>query len=151
MTKKASETAQEAQTKRGRGRPSSYDLNVAKAICERLEKGEVLVKICEDDGMPSARTVYDWMEKHEEFSSLIARARVIGYDVIAAGTMAIADEMPPAGPDGKTDSGYVAWQKNRIWTRQQLLAKWDPKRYGELKQIEHSGKISLESLVSDEE
>ena len=26
---------------------------------------------------------------------------------------------------------FVSWQKNRIWTRTQLLAKWDRKKYGD--------------------
>jgi hypothetical protein len=31
----------------------------------------------------------------------------------------------------------VSWQKNRVWARLQLLAKWDPKRYGD--KLELSG------------
>jgi hypothetical protein len=29
------------------------------------------------------------------------------------------------------DSAYVQWQKNRVEQRLKLLAKWNPKRYGD--------------------
>ncbi|HXD37446.1 MAG TPA: hypothetical protein VN624_12375, partial [Rhodanobacter sp.] len=39
-------------------------------------------------------------------------------------------------------------RKLRIDTRLKLLAKWDPKRYGDKQQLEHSGTLSLENLVA---
>lgn len=106
-------------------------------IVQRLSEGQPLAHICRDEHMPGLRTVYDWMEADESFAARIAHARVAGHDVIATGTLAIADEPPPVDANGKTDAGFVAWQKNRIWTRMQLLAKWDPKRYGD--KLELSG------------
>jgi hypothetical protein len=117
-------------------------------IVERLSKGETLRSICQDKHMPVWQAVYQWMDKDEEFSSRIAQARARGHDAIAENAMQIADESPPVDAGGKIDSGYVAWQKNRVWTRLQLLAKWSPKKYGERTAIEHSGKLSLEQLVS---
>ena len=98
--------------------------------------------------MPSWTKVYDWMIKDEQFSERIAQARARGHDAIAETALEIADEPPPSDATGKSDAGYVAWQKNRIWTRMQLLAKWSPKKYGERTQHEHSGKLSLEGLIA---
>ena len=117
-------------------------------ICDRISKGETLRAICRDKHMPSWVTVYSWISKCESFSLRIARARELGHDAIAEECFDISDEEPPRGADGKIDSGYVAWQKNRVWTRTQLLAKWAPKKYGEKTQLEHSGTLKLEDLIA---
>ena len=83
------------------------------------------------------------MAKDQEFAGNVARARDTGHDVIAEECMQIADELPPMDANGRTDAGFVAWQKNRIWTRTQLLAKWNPKKYGDKVNMEHSGAMSL--------
>lgn len=65
--------------------------------------------------------------------------------------MAIVDQIPErtlTEHGDKVDPGHVAWLKNRAEQRLKLLAKWSPKRYGDRQQIEHSGKVSLESLVA---
>lgn len=92
------------------------------------------------------------MAQDEDFAQRIARAREVGHDIISEDCLNIADEPPPSDATGKTDSGYVAWQKNRIWTRTQLLAKWNPKKYGDRSAVEHSGSMSLvvATGVSDE-
>lgn len=113
------------------GRLSTFTPTLADEIVSRLSEGEPLAHICRDEHMPALRTVYDWMDADESFSARIARARISGHDVIATSTLVIADEPPPADSQGKVDTGFVAWQKNRIWTRLQLLSKWDPKRYGD--------------------
>ena len=85
--------------------------------------------------MPAWRTVYDWLNASEDFATRFARAREIGTDAIAEDTLKIIDT-PPAkvyDKDGfeRIDSGHVTWQKNRVEHRLKLLAKWNPKRYGD--------------------
>lgn len=62
----------------------------------------------------------------EEF----ARAKDAGYDTIADDMLSIADAAPER-VEGRVDPGEVANRKLRIWTRQQLLSKWSPKKYGD--------------------
>jgi hypothetical protein len=81
--------------------------------------------------MPNDATVYTWIADDEDISRRIARARARGYDAIALDCMIIADEDSPVTPSGSTDSGHVQHRKLRIDTRLKLLAKWDPKRYGD--------------------
>jgi hypothetical protein len=57
------------------GRPSTYSDEVAGEICNRLIHGETLYKICQDDGMPGYRTVFDWLDAHADFRTRCARAR----------------------------------------------------------------------------
>lgn len=100
-------------------------------IVDALESGKPLAVLCREDGMPGLRTVYDWMAADEAVAKRIQQAREVGEDVIAAGCLEIVDETPPPTAAGGTDSGFVQHQKLRVWTRLQLLAKWNPKRWGE--------------------
>lgn len=120
--------------------PEPVPQDKADEIIAWISAGKTLREWCRQEGNPSFGTVYAWMEKDENFAERFARAREIGHDVIAEQCFEIADEMPPTNDEGKTDSGYVAWQKNRIWTRTQLLAKWNPKKYGDKVDLTSGGK-----------
>lgn len=115
-------------------------------ICELLSTGETLHEICRRPGMPGVQTVYDWKDADPDKSVLFAHARARGFDVIAESCLEIADVTPPTTETGGTDSGYVQHQKLRIETRLKLLAKWDPKRFGEKVAVEHSGEIAAAPL-----
>lgn len=117
------------------GRPSEFSGAAANEICERLSKGEPLAQICRDEHMPAVRTVSDWKVAHPEFSAAIACAREEGFDAIAARTRLTARGF---GPDYDGDSsGDVQRDKLIIDTDLKLLAKWDPKRYGD--KVAHVG------------
>lgn len=111
--------------KRPRGAPPGSGSIRTKAIdaeiCKRLANGEPLAEICRRKGMPAYRTVRDWRDSDPGFDANIARAREDGEDVIASGCLRIADNTKE-NPNSR---------KVRIWTRLQLLAKWNPKKYGE--------------------
>ena len=124
-------------------RRSLYTPELADEIIERISNGTPLAQICRDEHMPGLTTVYDWMRKDPVLAERFARAREAGHDMIANDALRIADEAPPPTEKGGTDAGFVQWQKNRIWTRLQLLAKWDPKRYGDKAEVEHKGNVGL--------
>lgn len=133
------------------GRPSTYTPAVVEAICARLSKGEPLAAICRDEGMPAWRTVYDWMGGNPEVSAAIARAREEGEEAIAADCLEIADD---SGNDYRmgekgllVDTDHIQRSKLRIETRLKLLAKWNPKKWGERQAIEHSGNVSVTRKV----
>lgn len=138
-----------------RGRPSDYTDKLANEIVERLSAGEPLAAICRDDHMPTDRTVRNWQTNDPEFASAIAHARETGFDVIAAQCLEIAEDgtndyVTKTRPDGSEydafDSEHVQRSKLRIETRLKLLAKWDPKRYGEklaLGQAEDLGPLTV--------
>lgn len=123
------------------GKKSSYNPEIAQIICEQLSEGIPLREICRQEGMPAWRTVYDWMYQDQELSAAIAHARDMGYDQLAEECLAIADDasndwMERIGEDGQT----IGWQLNkehvnrsrlRVETRLKLLAKFNPKRYGD--------------------
>lgn len=130
--------------KRPAGRDSTFTAQKAEKICEELAKGTPLAEICRVEGMPAVRTVSDWKAARPEFAAAFTRARDDGFDAIAAECLEIAD-------DGRNDymmqvadkgdekaiaildysAEHVQRSKLRIETRLKLLAKWDPRRYGE--------------------
>lgn len=128
-----------------RGRPSKYTPELADEICERLTKGEPLAKICRDPHMPDRSTVWDWQQGDQYLSQRIAHAREEGFDSLAAECLDIADDKSRDTKfvrDGESerevcDTEFVQRAKLRIETRLKLLAKWDPKRYGERLALEH--------------
>lgn len=139
-----------------RGRPSDFTEALLEEICDRLAKGEPLAAICRDDHMPSDRTVRNWMER-AEVSSAIARAREVGFDYLAAECLEIADDgscdyklnSRDGGPDIIVDSEHIQRSKLKIETRLKLLAKWDPKRYGDKLELNnnHGVQDSLADLM----
>lgn len=118
------------------GRPTKRNDDVIKRIIDGLSAGTPLTVICNADDMPATRTVKDWADKDPELSASIAHAREVGFDVIATDALAIADDGSLDTIETKEgnlimDKEWVARSKLRVETRLKLLAKWDPKRYGE--------------------
>lgn len=120
-------------------------------ICERLADGIPLRTICRDEKI-SHVTVATWREQDKDFDKRCKDARDKGFDAIAEGVIDIAD----ATDDYRIDGRKVPRRerdpqrdKLRVWTRLELLKKWDPKRYGDLQKHEHSGKVGIEQLVTE--
>lgn len=135
-----------------RGRPSKFTEALAAEICARLGKGEPLAHICRDRHMPEVRTVSHWKESHPTFLADFARARDEGFDAIAAECLEIANtqvkgEIRKRTPKGieVTTEDMLGHRKLQIETRLKLLAKWDPKRYGDKIDLNanHSGEIKI--------
>jgi hypothetical protein len=125
------------------GRPSSFTQEIADEICARLAKGEPLASICRDEHMPAVRTISGWKDQSEAFKADFARAREEGFDKIAADCLDIADETAfdtIQGENGdRANTEWISRSKLRIETRLKLLAKWDPKRYGDKVDVNHGG------------
>lgn len=110
-------------------------------IIEGLSKGTPLAQLCREDGMPDRSTAWRWAEEDEVLAQRIAHAREDGFDALAEECLEIADDatndfVEKKRPDGSEhtafDAEHVQRSKLRIETRLKLLAKWDPRRYGEL-------------------
>lgn len=140
----------QSRAKRKPGRKSTYSAALMARICARLEVGETMADICRGKGMPAARTVYAWRDERPNVAASIARARQVGFDAIADSCMGIADAPNVVElPDGTKETRDPQRDKLRVWTRLQLLAKWDPKRYGDKVQTEHSGSVTINRQVFD--
>jgi hypothetical protein len=160
LTQELADIAQKvAAPKNKGGKPSTYDPLIAQKMCELLSEGVPLRQICrENEGFPAWRTVYDWMRKDPDLTAAIAHARDVGYDAMAEECLQIADT-PLLGdevsesetPEGTDEDGNVILRKTvtikkvdmlghrklQIETRLKLLAKFNPKKYGD--KVVHSG------------
>ena len=146
-----------AKKKPGRP-PEKVPQDIAAAIVEWISEGKTLQDFCRQEGMPKPRTVSDWKAKDEKFAADFAGARALGFDALAAQCLRISDT-PLEGEETKVDANgnvieikrgdMLGHRKLQIETRLKLLAKWDPKRYGELVKMEHAGKDggAIEFLV----
>ncbi|MFD1121842.1 hypothetical protein ACFQ2T_04955 [Methylophilus flavus] len=149
-------------TKKARGIPSKFTDELFQTVCERIADGEPLRQICRSEGMPTYKTIYNWIDEDNKLlqsndeevrsaskhlSTRFARAREDGHDAIAEETMQIADDGTNDWMENKSKEGeIVGWKLNgehvqrsklRIETRLKLLAKWNPKKYGD--KVELSG------------
>lgn len=129
-----------SKKKTQKGRPTKRTPAVVEKIVKGLSEGTPLTEICADEKMPAPRTVREWAQNDENFSAAIARARELGFDALAEQCLEIADDARNDWMEKKLNSGetievlnseHVQRSKLRIETRLKLLAKWDPKRYGE--------------------
>lgn len=111
----------------------------ATAICEALEQGIPLAQACRELGI-GVSTVYDWKDDDKGLAGRIARAREVGFDVIASEVIPIIDDKEEDPSSRRVRAEY----------RLKLLAKWDPKRYGE--RIDHTssdGSMSPPRTLAD--
>lgn len=119
----------------------AFNQEIADAVCERIAKGETLRSICRLDGFPSHTTVYLWLDEQPAFALRFARARAQGEEVIAQECLDIADNAAndwmelhseeSANAGYKLNGEHIQRSKLRIETRLKLLAKWNPKKWGE--------------------
>jgi len=140
-TRAKSDKSKKPDEKNRGGRPSLYTPQIIEKIVAGLSQGTPLTVICSEPGMPNDDTVRDWGKKMPEVSRAIARGRELGFDKIALEAIAIADDGRSdtiTTDDGREiqDKEWIQRSKLRVETRLKLLAKWDPKRYGEM--IKHS-------------
>jgi hypothetical protein len=116
---------------KGGGKFAETMPQIKSAIVDWIANGGTLRDFCRQEGSPTWASVYDWMEQDKEFAARFARARDIGADAIAQQALAIMEEEPERDQHGRRDPGYIQWQKARVETRLKLLAKWNPKKYGD--------------------
>lgn len=107
------------------GRPTKRTPEVVARVIEGLTAGTPLTIICKADDMPGVSTVYEWMDGDPELSGDIARAREMGFDAIAVEGLSIVDNVDEDPASRRVRADY----------RLKLLAKWDPKRYGEMMKL----------------
>jgi len=158
MPKKAENPKPVGLAPKGTGRASKYTPELAAEICERLSNGEPLRQICRDPHMPAWQKIYEWMAKDDAageagtgLSGAIARAREVGQDAMAERAyLEMYDEPERIMSEGgnKIDPGYVQLVKARAEITLKMLAKWNPKRYGDrvaLTGAEDGAPIKIES------
>lgn len=123
------------------GRPTKFTPEIALAICDRLKLGESLVAICESDEMPDRITAIRWMEKDNAFATMVESARKEQADFMDDEIIRVMRkvEVGKLRPEvGRVVLGALQWRAARL----------NGRKYGDKQNVEHSGSISLEALVT---
>jgi hypothetical protein len=129
------------------GRPTKYTEEIADKICELLSKGKTLIHICEDEGMPTCRTVQNWLrdESHKDFFRNYQYARELQADYWADEIIKIADDgrndynIDPETGEPRVDYDHIKRSQLRTQVRQWNAARRAPKKYGDKSSVEMSG------------
>lgn len=118
--------------------PAKRNKELEAAVLHRMSEGEPLTQIGRDLGFhPTAWR--EWCRADKALDIAHARARADGFDAIAESALMIANT-PIEGEETTTKANgdvevrrgdMLGHRKLQIETRLKLLAKWDPKRYGD--------------------
>lgn len=119
--------------------PSQID-DVIGAICAGLREGTPQsVVLRRNPDFPDRTTINLWRKNNPELEARIAQAREDGWDEIAFRCRSVA-----AGDQGSTQD--VKRDRLIVETDLKLLAKWDPKRYGDRMQVDSTVKHEAADL-----
>ncbi len=123
-----------------RGRPTSYNTDIAAKICEavaRSDKG--LRKTLESDPeLPAFGCVQAWLQRHADFASAYSHAKRLQLEAMAEDIVDISDD----------DSIDPADKRLMVDTRKWLLSKLVPKTYGDKLDLTSGGEALPASSVS---
>lgn len=130
-----------------------YNQQTADKVCERLAAGESLRKACANEGT-TPWSILRWADANESFSQQYARARDIGYKLLAEDLLEIADEgrndtYTDDNGNERTDQDVIARSRLRVDTRKWMLSKMLPKIYGEKLETTHKGGVSLTLPITE--
>lgn len=138
------------------GRPSEYNTDVAAQICAQLVEGKSLRSICRQEDMPGLTTVFKWLKDFPDFANQYACAREAQADTLADEITDIADDSAndyydrPL-KDGETervvDTEHINRARLRVDARKWIASKLKPKKYGDIKEVQLSGEVTLVEIL----
>jgi hypothetical protein len=113
------------------------DAAKAKVVIDALQAGKSLRAAAAEAGIGHT-TVLFWVDQHKDFADQYARARDIGYRLLADELIELSDR-----PVGGITSEGVQHARLQVDTRKWMLSKMLPKLYGERIEHEHKGGITI--------
>ena len=118
----------------------SERVRIKAEVIDWIAEGKTLREFCRIDGNPNYSTLYLWMDKDQEFLQRFAHARKIGEKAIAEDCLQIADTAEDAN-----------LAKVRIWTRLELLKRWNPKDWGDRTTLagDAENPIAIKRVIAD--
>lgn len=141
------------------GRPSSYTEEIADEIINQLSTTpQGLNTICKSELLPSATTVYNWLddEKHKKFLERYMRAREAQADLLSDEIIEISDT-PQEGIVIKTDKDgnrseekgdMLGHRKLQVDARKWKASKLAPKKYGDKLDLTSDGDKLTQSQIT---
>lgn len=105
-----------------RGRPTKYSNELATEICKLISDGKSVKSITKDVCMPSAQTIYTWLNDKQDFLDMYTRAKEEQAEALVEEMMYIAE----------TEED-VNRARLKIDTIKWCAAKLKPAKYGDLR------------------
>lgn len=116
--------------------------NIFEHILDDITKGfSITSALSKDNRDIDPAEFLKWINKDHYRKSRYYEAQELGSEIIASELISIAD-----GEDSLED---VQRSTLRVNTRKYLMGVYNRKRFGEVKQIEHSGAISITKALED--
>lgn len=120
-------------------RPSIKTQELLDTLCQRLMDGMSLREACSYEDMPDVSTIKRWLANDPAFCAQYARACEVRADHWADEILEIADDgtndWVERQQDGRTvtviDHEHISRSKLRVDARKWLMAKANPKKYGD--------------------
>lgn len=127
------------------GRPTTFTEDLAAHICSEIAAGHSLRSICKRKDMPARSTVFEWVAANPTFQVQYSIAMENRAHAMAEEILEIADASGvdvSVSKDGQvTVSGEaINRARLRVDTRKWLMAKMNPKKYGDKVVQELTGK-----------
>ena len=121
-----------------------YSQEWVDAFCAEIADGKSLRSVCLQPGMPSKRTIFNWLGKYPEFREKYRIATEERAESYAEEIIEIADDgsndwianNDPDNPGYKFNGEHFGRSRLRVDTRKWICAKMKPKKYGE--KVEHT-------------
>jgi hypothetical protein len=139
MMAKAKPTIQSKAPPR-RGPPRALTAALKEELCERIAAGELVKQICADKRFPNPAVVYVEVVRDPSFGDQYARAMQARMTMFAEQLLEIADDGSNDWMEIETQNGRikkvvdkecVERSKLRFQSRQWLMSKIAPKKYGD--------------------
>lgn len=147
MSKNSLTKINNATVKR-KGKAAPVSAQLVNKICDEIARGVTLTEICSRPGMPPVHQFYKAVNSSSVLRSRLACAREDAAELLADELRAIADDQSGdwterVRPNGTTvralDDEHVRRSDLRIRTRQWLLSKMLPDRWGDRVQTQVTG------------
>lgn len=125
------------KTPKKNGRPTKYSDKLADRICQKIAEGYSVRSICKEKDMVSMQTLFRWLRENDKFREQYAqackeRSYAQAEEIIDIADNATNDYMEKLEGDGYIfNSENVQRSRLRIDTRKWLMAKMNPKVYGD--------------------
>jgi hypothetical protein len=134
------------------GRPPTYTTEIGEAICVAIAAGATVTEAIHEtlgaDTTVVRQTVYKWANSRAEFGDAFARACARRIDAFEEDILEIADQTEDDYRETLTgrmgpNKELVLRSKIKIVGRQWLMARRDPKQWGDRQSVDVSANIML--------
>lgn len=92
----------------------TFDQAIADTICDRISSGENLRQICAEAELPTERTIYRWLNAHEDFCQQYARARKAWADAQIEEVIAVSKDDQIKADDKRVQIDTLKWAMGKL-------------------------------------